>query len=150
MNAHLVHGLRIGEAERNSGAFSPTSVPWLRSGVFWVTTVVSAWEQIAGSLWFLLQIEYVRSLFRHLHLPFYLLTILGIWRGLCAVALLVPGFPRLKEWAYAGAFFEYSGAVVSHGLVGDGPDRWRVPAGFGLISLVSWALRPIGWRLASK
>ncbi len=150
MKTYVVRGVPTAAAEWNKAAFSPTNLQWLRSGAFWVATVLSAWEQIAGSFWFLLQIEYVRSLFTHLRLPFYMLPILGIWRGLCGVALLAPGFPRLKEWAYAGAFFEYSGAVASHVLVGDGADRWTVPGAFGLISLVSWALRPAGWRLDSR
>ena len=66
------------------------------------------------------------------------------------MALLLPGFPRLKEWAYAGAFFLYSGAVASHALVGDGPDRWGIAAVYGLLALISWALRPAEWRMASK
>jgi hypothetical protein len=145
-----VGGVQTAETERNKATFMLTSMPWLRSGAFWVATVFSAGEMLAGGLWFLLPIEYVRSLFTHLHLPFYLLTILGIWRLLYGVALLLPRFPRLKEWAYAGGFFGYSGLVACQVLVGDGPDAWAKPAVFGLIALISWALRPPEWRMASR
>jgi hypothetical protein len=65
---------------------------------------------------------------------------------LAGVAMLAPRLPRLKEWAYAGAFFTYAGAVASALVVGDGPDQWAGPAGFGLICLASWALRPSSRR----
>src|SRR4029079_3180809 len=56
----------------------------------------------------------------HLGYPVYLLTILGIWKILGVVAVLIPKFPLLKEWAYAGFFFIMSGAIFSHIAVGDG------------------------------
>src|SRR6516165_12617148 len=86
----------------------------------WIFTLIVAWEMVAGSLWDLLRIEYVRVVLTHLGYPLYLLMILGAWKLTCAVVLLLPRFPRLKEWAYAGAFFNYSGAAASHFLVGDG------------------------------
>jgi len=55
----------------------------------------------------------------HLGYPAYLLTILGTWKILGVVALLIPKFPLLKEWAYAGFFFITSGAIFSHIAAGD-------------------------------
>ena len=49
----------------------------------------------------------------------YFLTIIGVWKVLGAIAILVPGFARLKEWAYAGIFFDVTGAAASHWAVGD-------------------------------
>jgi hypothetical protein len=121
----------------------------IRAVAYWIFTAIIAWEMVAGSMWDLLQIEYVRSVFAHLHYPLYLLYILGAWKLPCALALLVPRFPRLKEWAYAGAFFNYSGAAASHFLVGDGPKGWAGPLVFGLFTLASWALRPPARRLAA-
>ncbi len=75
----------------------------------------------------------------------YFLTILGLWKVLGAIALLVPRFPRLKEWAYAGIFFNVTGAAASHAAVGD----YDVYAFHVLVNLflavlvvASWALRP--------
>ena len=77
--------------------------------------------------------------------PVYLFTILGVWKLLGVIALLVPGFPRLKEWAYAGFFFDLTGAAVSGIARGGYPDPGTViwmPIILILIELASWALRP--------
>jgi hypothetical protein len=104
---------------------------------------------IAGSIWDLTRIEFVRGVMTHLGYPLYLLSILGAWKLPCAVVWLVPRFPRLKEWAYAGALFNYSGAAASHLMVGDGPRGWAGPAVFAVLTLASWALRPRARRLVA-
>jgi hypothetical protein len=73
------------------------------------------------------------------------LTILGIWKVLGAIAIVVPRYPRLKEWAYAGIFFNVTGAAASHAAAGDsGAYGWHVLVNLALAGLVvaSWALRP--------
>jgi hypothetical protein len=78
----------------------------------------------------------------HLGYPVYFLTILGIWKLLGVVALLVPEFPLLKEWAYAGFFFAMSGAVFSHIALGD-PVKEIFPSLLLLIlTVISWYFRP--------
>lgn len=79
---------------------------------------------------------------RQLGYPPYILTILGIWKLMGAAALLAPGFPRLKEWAYAGVFFEMTGAAASHAMSGTPAWNIWVTVGFSLLTIVSWALRP--------
>ena len=77
--------------------------------------------------------------------PVYLFTILGVWKLLGVIALLVPGFPRLKEWAYAGFFFDLTGAAVWFIARGGYPDPGNVnwlPIILIPILLASWALRP--------
>jgi uncharacterized membrane protein YphA (DoxX/SURF4 family) len=71
----------------------------------------------------------------------YLLTILGFWKLLATIALLAPRFARLKEWAYAGIFFELSGAVVSQ-AVRDHLSDVVGPLVLLALTLASWALRP--------
>ncbi|WP_433429605.1 DoxX family protein [Nonomuraea sp. CA-141351] len=122
--------------------------PKVRLVAFWVATAIFIAESFTGAGWDLLRIQYVRDTFDHLGLPYYLLTILGVWKLLGAVAIVVPGFPRLKEWAYAGMVLAYSGAAFCHMAVGDGPDAWTMPLFFALLSLVSWALRPPSYRTA--
>ena len=114
----------------------------IRVIAYWIPTLIVAWEMVAGSIWDILQIEYVRVVFNHLHYPLYVLYIIGVWKLPCAVALLVPGFLRIKEWAYAGASFNYFGATASHLLVGDGPDKWAGPLIFLAFTLASYFLRP--------
>jgi DoxX-like family len=78
----------------------------------------------------------------HLGYPVYFLTLLGVWKILGVVALLVPKFPLLKEWAYAGFFFAMSGAIFSHIAVGD-PVKELIPSSLLLIlTLLSWHFRP--------
>jgi hypothetical protein len=119
----------------------------VRTIAYWTFTLIAAAEMIVGSTWDLLRIAYVRAVMTLLGYPLHLLLILGAWKLPCGVTLIVPGFPRLKEWAYAGAFFNYSGAVLSHLAVGDGADQWAGPLVFAAITLASWALRPPERRL---
>lgn len=116
---------------------------------YWVFTLPVAFEMMAGGIWDLLWIEYVRVTLAHLGYPMYLLTILGVWKIPCALVLLLPRFSRLKEWAYAGAFFTYSGAIASHFLTGDGAELWVPPLVLAIFTLASWALRPAERRLTS-
>lgn len=120
---------------------------WARLIVYWLFTIVVAFEMAAGALWDLLHIEYVRAVLTHLGYPLYLLYIIGVPRIPCAMALLAPRFPRLKEWAYAGAFFNYAGAAASHLLAGDRTSFWLGPLIFSGFTLASWALRPSSRRL---
>ena len=85
----------------------------------------------------------------HLGYPIYFLTILGIWKILGVVALLIPKFPLLKEWAYAGLFFSMSGAVFSHIAVGD-PVKEIIPSLLLLVlTVMSWYFRPADRKIFS-
>ena len=78
----------------------------------------------------------------HLGYPVYLLTILGVWKILGVVAVLIPRFPRLKEWAYAGFFFAMSGAVISHIVSGDSVKEMFPALLLLILTVVSWYFRP--------
>ena len=133
---------------RQEGDPAPQSrAAWARLVAYWLLTIVVAFEMAAGALWDLLHIEYVRVVLTHLGYPLYLLYIIGVPRIPCAMALLAPRFPRLKEWAYAGAFFNYAGAAASHLLAGDRISLWLGPLIFSGFTLASWALRPSSRRL---
>jgi hypothetical protein len=119
-------------------------------GAYWLLTGIVAAEMAAGSLWDMFQIPFVRGVFEHLGYPLYMLTIIGVWKLPCAVALMLPRFPRAKEWAYAGAFFNYTGAAASHAFVGDAAGKWGGPLVFALMTVGSWALRPADRRLAPQ
>jgi uncharacterized membrane protein YphA (DoxX/SURF4 family) len=77
--------------------------------------------------------------------PMYFFLILGVWKVLGAITILVPRFPRLKEWAYAGIFFDLTGAALSCAAVGGyGAYGFHViaPLLIAGLSVASWALRP--------
>jgi len=123
-----------------------------RKIIYWIATVWLALGMVATASGQLVRMKEgqgaVDSL-EHLGYPVYLLTILGVWKILGTVAVLVPGFPRLKEWAYAGFFFAMSGAVYSHLAVGDGLTAILPALLLTVLTLVSWYLRPEGRRLVS-
>lgn len=119
----------------------------LRTIAYWIFTLLIAFEMMAGGIWDLLRIEYVRIVLAHLGYPTYLLTIIGVWKIPCAIVLFLPRFLRLKEWAYAGAVFNYTGAAASHffaGYAGMGS-----PLVLAAITLASWGLRPLPHQLAA-
>jgi hypothetical protein len=136
--------------ERADAAPSLRASGRARTIAYWAFTLIISLEMAAGAFWDLLRIEFVRGVFAHLGYPAYLLSILGALKLPCAAALLAPGFPRLKEWAYAGGVFLYYGAAASHLLAGDGPDKWVGPAVFGAFTMISYALRPDDRRLPSR
>lgn len=133
---------------------SQRSLADLRAGriAYGVATVTIGWELLFGGVWDLFRIDYVYGIVvQDLGYPEYFLVILGVWKLLGGVVLLAPRLPRLKEWAYAGAFITYSGAVASHIVVGDSFQVWWGPAGFAVVLMVSWWLRPSSRRdLAEK
>src|SRR5260221_12312098 len=85
----------------------------------------------------------------HLGYPVYLLTILGIWKILGVVAVLIPKFPLLKEWAYAGFFFVMTGAIFSHIAVGDSVNEIFPSLLLLILTVVSWYFRPADRRIIS-
>jgi hypothetical protein len=92
--------------------------------------------------------KYLHVMLAHLGYPQYFGYILGPWQLACAAALLAPRLPRIKEWAYAGAFFNYSSAFVSHLFARDRPDI--AAAVMVALTVISWALRPPDRRLAES
>jgi hypothetical protein len=83
----------------------------------------------------------------HLGYPVYILTILGVWKILGVVIVLIPKLPLLKEWAYAGFFFTMSGAVFSHIAVGDSVKEILPALLLLVLTPVSWYLRPADRKL---
>lgn len=118
---------------------------------YWVTTALVVFELGMGGVWDVLRVPQVRGLIERLGYPSYFLIILGIWKLLGAMALAIPRFPRLKEWAYAGVLFDLTGAVASlwaSGLVDMGTVAY--PIVMAVVAVASWALRPLSRRLDSR
>jgi uncharacterized membrane protein YphA (DoxX/SURF4 family) len=98
---------------------------------------------VLGGVWDVLRVPQVHVIIDRLGYPSYFLVILGIWKLLGAIAVIVPRFPRLKEWAYAGVVFDLTGALVSN--LAAGVSDIGTPAYLVLMMVVtatSWALRP--------
>ena len=119
----------------------------IRRIAFWATTSVVVFELAAGSVWNLVPIEWVEVQLNHLGYPHFFAYILGAWQVGAAVVIIAPGLPLIKEWAYVGSFFLWSGAVASHLSAGDGLELWSVPLIFATFAIASWVLRPPDRRL---
>jgi len=125
--------------------------------IYWIATLWLASGMLATGALQLLRLKAEGAVappgvegITHLGYPVYFLTILGIWKILGVLALLVPRFPLLKEWAYAGFFFIMSGAIFSHIAVGD-PLKEIFPASLLLVlTVVSWYLRPPDRKIISN
>ena len=87
--------------------------------IYWISTLWLALGMLSTGAVQLFKLKADVDQMTHLGYPAYLLTILGVWKILGVIAVLIPKFPRLKEWAYAGFFFAMSGAVISHVALGD-------------------------------
>src|SRR5437762_11945584 len=83
----------------------------------------------------------------HLGYPVYLLTILGVWKILGVVAVLIPKFPLLKEWAYAGFFFIMSGAILSHIASDDSVNKIFPSLLLLILTVASWYFRPTNRKI---
>lgn len=117
--------------------------------VYWLATGFIAFELILGALWDfnLVNKGFVSGFMHNLGYPLYFAHLMGAWKIPGAIVLLLPGLPTLKEWAYAGAFFIYTGAAASNAFVGD----WNmamVPFVIACIEMVSYFLRPDSRRFS--
>ncbi len=118
-----------------------------RDVIYWTTTVLAATAFVVPGLLNLLHAPHMVQDMAHLGYPTYFPTILGVWKVLGAFAIVVPGVPRLKEWAYAGMVFDLTGAALSRTVIGDGALMIVIPLVITALVGTSWALRPALRRL---
>jgi uncharacterized membrane protein YphA (DoxX/SURF4 family) len=110
--------------------------------LYWITTVVVAVAFIIPGIGNLIRAPHIAQEMAHLGYPGYFLTILGTWKILGAITILIPDFKRIKEWAYAGMIFDLTGAAVSRFSSGDEISMWLIPLLIVCVAITSWALRP--------
>ena len=119
--------------------------------LYWTCTALGAFLVASGGLAYALAVPDVAAGVVQLGYPLYFVQLIGVWKVLGGLAIVAPGVPRLKEWAYAGLLFELTGAAVSNAFMGDsmGAAWWHVPAPLMVAALVvgSWVLRPASRRL---
>ncbi len=113
----------------------------LKKALYWLATLVVAFAMIAGGSADFLLLDPVKEAMDHLGYPYYFARLIGVWKVLGGIAIVVPGFPKLKEWAYAGIFFDLTGAFVSHLSVGDGAGDFMPPVVIAVLLVVSYTLR---------
>lgn len=116
-----------------------------RSTVYWTSTACVTLALTLGGLADVLHYPVADRTMAHLGFPPYFQVIIGVWKLLGVMALLSPGWPLLKEWAYAGMFFDVSGAAIAHAVSGDHLEIVP-PIVVAALLVLSWALRPAGRR----
>lgn len=109
---------------------------------YWIITVILSFCIFSGGLAQAMQVKGVVQGFKPLGYPNYFILIIGIWKMLGIIAILIPNFKLLKEWAYAGIFFVMSGAVISHIASNDVSVQIIAPAALAIFTVLSWYLRP--------
>jgi hypothetical protein len=109
---------------------------------YWIITGILSFCLFSGGLAQALQVQGVVQGFKPLGYPIYFISIIGIWKMLGIIAILIPGFKLLKEWAYAGLFFTMTGAVISHIASNDIHAQIVAPLVFSIFIVLSWYLRP--------
>jgi uncharacterized membrane protein YphA (DoxX/SURF4 family) len=114
---------------------------------YWICTVLVAAAFLSGGVADIMRPPQVMEGMTHLGYPAYFMIILGAWKLLGGIAILVPRFPVLKEWAYAGMIFDLTGATASHFASGDDVRHIVTPLVIALVVAASWALRPESRRL---
>ena len=117
---------------------------------YWVCTVLLVFFMLPGGIFQVLRAPQSVAGFAKLGYPVYFVVLLGVWKILGSLAIVWPGFPLLKEWAYAGIFFDLTGAAVTNAATGGA--WWHVAAPLVIIAILygSWALRPASRRVAGS
>ncbi|MDY7394612.1 DoxX family protein [Aureibaculum sp. 2210JD6-5] len=117
--------------------------------IYWIVTIFLSFGMLAGGIQQVLQIGGYTEIIEQLGYPQYLLSILGVWKILGVIAILIPKFPLLKEWGYAGFFFAMSGAAISHFAVGQ-PFIEAMPSLVLIfVIILSWYFRPESRKIIS-
>ena len=117
--------------------------------IYWIATVWLALGMMSTAIVQLIRMDEEVANIEKLGYPVYILTILGIWKILGVIIVLMPKAVVLKEWAYAGFFFAMSGAIFSHIAVKDPLSELFGPSLLLVLTVVSWYFRPAGRKITN-
>lgn len=118
--------------------------------IYWIATIWLALGMTSTGIVQIIKLKEEVDMMTHLGYPLYFLTILGVWKILGVIAILIPKFPLLKEWTYAGFFFAMSGAIFSHLSVGDDAVALFGPTLLIVLTILSWYFRPADRKVISS
>ena len=118
--------------------------------IYWIATALLAVGMLFSGLAQIAHAKEMITLVGALGYPPYFLYIIGTWKVLGVIAILVPRFPLLKEWAYAGFFFVMTGALASHIAMGDHEVKAILgPLMQTVFVILSWYCRPANRKIVS-
>lgn len=116
--------------------------------IYWFFTLWMALGMVSTAIVQLMKNKDELANFTNLGYPSYLMTIIGVWKILGVIAILIPKFPLLKEWAYSGFFFVMSGAVISHIIVNDPVSKTFSAVLLLILVIISWYFRPADRKIS--
>lgn len=118
--------------------------------IYWVATIWLSLGMVSTGIVQIIHMDEEVKKMNSLGYPSYFLTIIGTWKLLGVVAVLVPKFPLIKEWAYAGFFFLMTGAIFTHIVVGDEAIEYFGPILLLILTIVSWFFRPLNRKISNN
>jgi len=110
--------------------------------IYWIATALLSFGMLGSGIAQIFQLKDMVDLITHVGYPLYLMYIIGVWKILGVIVILLPNFKLLKEWAYAGFFFLMTGALLSHLFMGDGGSAIFGPLFQTVFVILSWYFRP--------
>jgi uncharacterized membrane protein YphA (DoxX/SURF4 family) len=117
---------------------------------YWVATIWLSLGMVSTGIVQIIHMEEEAQKMNELGYPLYFLTIIGVWKLLGVIVVLIPKFPLVKEWAYAGFFFLMTGAIFSHLANGDNAFEYFGPTLLLILTVVSWYFRPNNRKLVTE
>ncbi len=117
--------------------------------IYWIATIWLALGMLSAGIVQLIKMKKEVDMMTHLGYSLYFLTILGVWKILGVVAVGIPKFPLLKEWAYAGFFFTMTGAAISHMALDDSLKEIFPSLLLLVLTMGSWYFRPEDRKIIS-
>jgi uncharacterized membrane protein YphA (DoxX/SURF4 family) len=117
---------------------------------YWVSTWLVAAAFLFTGVMDVARPPFTVAFLAHLGYPLYFDVLIGVWKLLGGIAILAPRLPRVKEWAYAGIFFDLTGAAFSHAAMDDAAREVMVPLVLAALAVTSWSLRPQSHGLAAE
>ncbi len=118
--------------------------------IYWISTLWLALGMTSTGIVQLIRMDEEVTKMSQLGYPVYFLTIIGVWKMLGVVTVLIPKFPLVKEWAYAGFFFLMSGALFSHLAVSDPAIEFFGPGLLLVLTVTSWYFRAADRKTISE
>lgn len=116
--------------------------------IYWIATLWLALGMLSTGIVQFIQYEPEVTRMQALGYQAYLLPLLGVCKALALIAIFVPRYPLIKEWAYAGLFFMMMGAIYSHIAHGDPITDIFGPSLLLVLTCVSWYFRPADKKIA--
>lgn len=116
---------------------------------YWVATLWLSLGMVSTGIVQIIKLPEEVEKMAQLGYPAHFMTILGVWKLLGVLAVLVPKMPLLKEWAYAGFFFNATGAIIAHIAGGSPALELFGPSLLLVLTIISWYFRPADRKIAA-